>query len=354
MKEIKELSLGSIDVAAISSDYVTPKVLTVRNGNMVLSQLFQEVQLPKGNRRGIIPSIPSATLTVNYDVPEGSTLSESAYSYNASTVSTKKSGIYIAVDKEAFGTSQPFLDQLASEMGTSLAQSDELRAQTVILDLRVGRITTWEGGTLGTSGLTPIIEIQSVSGATVSSVDYYDGKVLLTGSITEATVTFTYSNRCGTVGTNQCVDAINKGVLSLDDLLNLRAVMNANSIRSDVFLLNDDDLKSFLYDSSVSCFVSVRQYTDRSNVLNGEMGQIGDTKILVSRYVPSGVGILVDSLRIGYDVVSKKLWSSVENKLDYDQIRIRCWEDHEYAIGDTLSVGLVVNSRTGSFPAADM
>ena len=78
-----------------------------------------------------------------------------------------------------------FLNQAGIELSVSL----DKRAETILLDLQSGTIDNFVNGTLGLTNLVPIIGITSVTGGTISSVNYYDGTITLSGS-TPTTITF--------------------------------------------------------------------------------------------------------------------------------------------------------------------
>jgi len=196
-----------------------------------------------------------------------------------------------------------------------LAEELDLRAQTIALDLKSGTITSWTGGTLGSTTLTPIVSISSVSpGATVSAVDYYDGKVLLSSSVPAATVTFLYSDRCKSSGL--VVDASEKSKLTTWDLLKLRSTLLAASVSPDIVIVNSNEITTLLYDE--------------------------------------GAAIMVDSSRFGYQVIKRELEAKKEDRPELDRTWYHLWTEREFAVTDDNAIGIVVNAKAGSFSASDL
>jgi hypothetical protein len=193
-------------------------------------------------------------------------------------------------------------DDLLLEGSREWAKVLEERASTVALDIESSSITTWSGGTLGSTSLTPIIGVTSVNGATIQSVDYYDGKVLLTGSITGASVTFTHGNRCSTLGTGLVKDATIKGSLTLDDVLSLSNTMTAYTVHPDILFVHNIDLRNLAKDTEFQNY-----FAPGESKTKGAIGKALDLIVVASGILPEGLAILVDSERLGWDVHKRDL-----------------------------------------------
>jgi len=353
-REIVELALGTQDVKAITPDVIAKTIDEVSRHKRVFSQLFRENRdlVGKPGRRLIIPRFVS-NIAVSSEVGEGTSISPSTFSYEGTTIDVVKFGIRFEIDKEAIET--PVRDILKDALaisGREWANELDKRAMTIALDLKTGTITSWSGGTLG-AATAPVVQIISVNGATIDSVDYYKGSVVLTGSVSAATVTYLYSNRCKSTGLY--IDVNTAEYLKIWDVLKLRSTLVANSIYPDVLIVHPREVETLLYDPDcMSLFVSIREYSDKQEILNGEIGQIADLKVLASGQVPEGIGILVDSNRLGYDVIKRDLTGTKEDKPEYDQVWYHLWSEREFGVSDTLAIGIAVNAKTGKYKAAHL
>jgi len=355
-KEIVELALGTADVQAITPKVIAKTIDDVARNEVVFTQLFRENKdfLRSPGRRLEIPKLED-NIVVSSDVGENTTLPPSSFSYDALTVDVAKFGVRLEIPKEVLeSTARDLLKDAVYMVGKKYADELDKRAQTIALDLKTGSITSWSGGTLGSTTLTPVISISSVpSGATVSSVDYYSGKVLLTSSISSGTLTFLYSDRCRSNGFY--LDANTKQYLKIWDVLNLRSTLISNSIHPDVLLVHPSEVTTLLYDPDTqTLFVHERLYAGKDDKLNGELGQIVDLKVVSSANVPEGVGILVDSSRLGYDVIKRDLDGNEEIKPDYDSVFYHFWAEREMAVSDDNAIGVIVNAKQGEYGAASL
>jgi len=353
-KDLVELALGTADVQAITPRVISQAVDFVARRKTVFTQVFREnrdLEKTKG-RTIVLPSI-SENITVE-TVSQGSSVSTSStISYSGTTVEVTKFGIKLEIDNEALEIPvRDVLKDFLYEAGMKLAEELDLRAQTVALDLKVGTIDSWSGGTLGSTTLTPIVAISSVSsGATINSVDYYDGKILLANSVSAATVTFLYADRCRTSGL--VTDASNKGTLTAWDILNLRYNMLNASVSPDIVLINSKEVTTLLYDTiGAPLFVNAKLYNE--DLVNGEIGMIADLKIVESPLVPEGVAVMVDSSRLGYQVIKRDLDAEEELRPEMDRTWYHLWTEREFEVINDNAIGIIVNAKSGTYSAADL
>jgi len=353
-KDLVELALGTADVQEITPRIISKTVDFVSRSKTVISQIFRENKdLEKVKARSIV--LPNVTESITVEtLSEGGTISSSStISYTGTTVEVSKFGIRLEIDNEAL--EMPVRDVLKDflyEAGKKLAEELDLRAQTISLDLKSGTISSWSGGTLGSTTLTPIVTISSVSpGATINAVDYYDGKVLLSNSVSAATVTFLYSNRCKSSGL--VVDVSEKSSLTAWDIFNLRSTLLAATVNPDIVLVNSTEVSTLLYDPDVSSlFVNAKLYN--KDLISGEIGMIADLRIVESPLVPEGVAIMVDSSRLGYHVIKRDLEAEEESKPAIDRTWYHLWTEREFAVTDDNAIGIIVNAKSGSFSASDL
>jgi len=353
-KDLVELALGTADVQEITPKIIAKTVDFVSRKKTVVAQLFRENRdLEKVKARSIVLPNVTESITVESVSEGGSVSTSSTISYTGTTVEVSKFGIRLEIDNEALETPvRDVLKDFLYEAGRKLAEELDLRAQTIALDLKPGTITSWSGGTLGSTTLTPIITISSVSpGATINAVDYYDGKVLLSNSVSAATVTFLYSNRCKSSGL--VVDASEKSKLTSWDLLKLRSTLLAATVNPDIVIVNSNEITTLLYDPDVSTlFVNAKTYN--KDLINGEIGMIVDLKLVESPLVPEGVAIMIDSSRLGYHVIKRDVEAEEESKPAIDRTWYHIWTEREFAVVDDNAIGIVVNAKAGSYRASEL
>ena len=347
-RTLEKLAFGTADVATIVPKFIVPTVEDVARHKTVVSQFFTPINDFLGKGKQIeLPKFED-NITVTSGVGENTTISASSFSYDATTVNISKFGIRVEFNKEALQTAtRDLLKDALYLAGKDYANEMDLRAETAMLGLSAGTITSWAGGTLGTVtvGQSPIVSITSVGAGTIDSIDYYDGKVLLASSVSAGTVTFTYSNNRYTK------DSTNKGTLTLSDILNLKDSMSTDStIEPDVLLVSTGDMTNLSTDSAFQnlfCCNSNKEY-------NCEVGSVLGIRVVSSGILPRGVAVLVDSERVGYDITTRKLTGYVDNKPEFDSVYYHLWAEKEYSMFDTLSVGLITNLATGAYSASDL
>jgi len=350
MSEVEKLGLGTADVEAITPKEIADTVLDTVRHKTVISQLFQKnMDLTRVKGRSLVIPKLNNKLTVYSDVSAGSSIPASSLSYEGVTVEVSKFGIVVKVDQEALEmAARDLTKDLFRFAGEQLADELDRRATTIALDLKEGTVTSWSGGSIG-AATAPIIQITSVSGATIDSVDYYKGSIILTGSVSAATVTYLYSDRCRTTG--QYVDVDTAEYLKVWDVLELRGTMTAHTIYPDILLVHPRELQTLLYDPDcMSLFTNVDSY-QKTEPLSGEVGKIGDIRVLASGNVPEGVGILVDSNRLGVEVIKRELDLQAKEKPSQDQVWYLIWSEREFGILDPYAIGIVVNAKTGQYRA---
>jgi hypothetical protein len=201
-----------------------------------------------------------------------------------------------------------------------------------------------------------MIAISSVdlSTGSISSVDYYDGKILLSSSVSTGTVTFLYSDRCKS--SSLYVDAVDPGTLTIYDILNIRGSLIANSMRPDVVIVHPVDLPDIFLsqEAAGNAFIPSKQYANKEDLLAGEVGQIVDLKLLSSLYAPEGVAIVADSKRLGWDIIKRDLTGTAEVKPEKDQTWYHLWAEREFAVSDDSAIGVVVNIKKNQYKASDL
>jgi len=291
-------------------------------------------------------------IRAEWDVSPNQELTASTMPYEAVTITVKKGGVRVEITNEAIEAAMRDVirDQI-QEAAMVWADTIDTVALQTLLDVRSGSITTWTNGTVGSTTLTPIIKITSVTGATIKSVDYYDGKVLLESSVAAATVVFEYANRCKETGLY--VDAKAKGSLSSWDMLIARAKMIGKNYTPTAAIFHDTDIPSLLYDEKVK-FLDVSAYGGREALLNAEIGKIFGLRVLTSTRSYEGVGIYVDTNHLGYDVHKRDLKGTRDDRPERDAVWYHFWGERGFGVVNDEAVCISVNHKTGDYPAADL
>ena len=353
MKDIEKLALGTADVAAITAKAISDTIEEVARQTNVFAQLFKVNRDLVGAHkpREIVFPKKSTGISVTWGVSPGSSVSPSSFSYEAVTISVQKVGIQLQFTNEALEMAlRDVIEDHIYEAGLEYAEAVDARAQTVLLDLKKGTITSWTGGSIGAAN-APIISIESVSGATISSVKYDEGSVILTGSVSAATVVYTYSNRLKTTGL--WVGASSPGSLSPKDILRARAKMIGKYRDPDVVVINPVDTTTLFFDPNVK-LVDASQYGAREPLLNGELGKLFGMKVIMSTGAPEGCAILVDTKRLGYDVRKRELEGIRKDKPDLDSVFYYFWAERDFGVVDDYAVAAVVDAANSdsSYPAS--
>jgi len=354
MKTLEELALGTADVAAITAKAIADSIEEVARKTNVFAQLFKpnrDLMGPNKPREIVFPK-KSTGISVTWGVSPGSSVSPSSFAYSAVTIAVQKVGIQLQFTNEALEMAlRDVIQDHIYEAGLEYAEAVDDQAQTILLDLKRETITSFTGGTVGTASNTPIIRVVSDGPGTIKSVDYETGTIVMTGSLAAHTVVVEYSNRLKTTGL--WVAASNAGTLSAKDILRARSKMVGQYRDPDVVIINPVDLTTLFFDSNVK-LVDASQYGGREPLLNGELGKLFGMKVIMSTGAPEGVAILVDTKRLGYDVIKRELKGYREDKPDLDSVFYYFWAERNFGVVDDYAVAAVVNaaSSDSSYPAA--
>jgi hypothetical protein len=271
-KHIVELALNTVDVKAVSAEYIGDYLESQRSNKVFVSGLFKEVDLTSGHYSSKIPEIPSIDIVYSIDVAPGSTLEESAYTFNAMEVYTSKSGIFLNVNMESWEQlSKPVVNFIIDELSTKLWTSQDSLACDALVN------------------------------ATAVTVD-------ASGSIT------------------------------LDYVLELKDSMIANSVCPDLLLINPKALKPLAKDTAFQNLFDSSATED----YNGQVGKVVGINVVASCNIPDTIGILLDSNKVGYNVVARPLEVNVFDRLEKDNKEIRLWYENVF-YATSLSSGLLVN-----------
>jgi len=353
IKTLEELGVGTADVAAITGKAIADSIEEVARGACVFAQLFKPNRdlVGAGKPRQIQFPKKGTGISVTWGVSPGSTVSASSFAYDAVTVSVEKVGIKLEFTNEAL--EQALRDVIKDhiyEAGLEYAEAVDDQAQTIMMDLKRETVAI-SNDSVDAATNVPILRIISVSGATIANVQYDTGTITLTGSVAAATVVTEYPNM--QKGNTMWVAATNAGSLSAKDLMRARAKVVGQKRNPDIVILNPVDLATLLFDTNLK-FVDASAYGDREAILNGEIGKIFGMKVLLSTRAPEGAAIVVDSSRLGYDVIKRDLEGHRQDKPEYDSVWYNFWAERNFGVADTLAVALVVNaaSSDSTYPAA--
>jgi len=355
MKSIEELALGTADVAVITPKIIAKTIEEVARGERVFAQFFRENRdlIGTGKPHEIVFPKKGTGISVSWGVTPGSTISASSFSYSATTIRVQKGGIRLHFTREALEAAQrDVIRDHIYEAGLEWAESLDDLARTVMLDIKVGTLA-FSGDSDATSATvpaanSPILEIVSHNGNTISGVDYYDGVVYFADSAPASTVVYTYADRPN--DNNMVVEVANAQTISVWDVLQARTKLIAQNRKPDILIMNDADLPGLLYDTKLK-FLDASAYGSREAILNGEIGKIFGLRVVTSTRAPEGAAIVIDSSRLGYDVIRRELEGHREEKYEYDSVWYHFWSERNFGVTDDLAVALVVGGKTGDYAA---
>jgi len=355
MKGIEELALGTADVAAITPKVISKTLEEVARGKTIFAQFFKQ------NRDLVGPNTPheivfakkSTGITTSWGVSPGQSIAPSSFAYDAVTIRVSKGGTRLEFTNEALEAAmRDVIKDHIYEAGLQWAEQIDNVAKTVMLDIKQ-RTASFEGGT-GTLSYTvsasyaPILEIISVNGNTIDKVDYYDGVVYFKATAPASTFVYTYAYRPNSNTMTLEVKAAK--TISAWDMLQAKNKIVGNNRNPDFFLMNPADLPGLLYDASLK-FLDKSAYGSSEAIVNGEIGKVFGMKVVTSTRVPEGVGIALDSSRLGYDVIKRELNGYREDKYEYDSVWYHLWTERGFGVVDDLAVAIVVGGRANLYPA---
>jgi len=353
MKSLEELALDTSDVAAITGKAIAEAILEVARQQNVFAQLFKQNRdlIGEGKPRQISFPTKGTGISVQWNVSAGTSVSPSSFAYSAVTISVKKQGIQLQFTNESLEQAlRDVIEDHIYEAGLEYAEECDKAAQTIMLDLKT-QTCTISTGSLGTFANTPIIKIVSAGNSTIKTVEYDTGVVTLTGSVSAETITALYSNRLKTTG--MWVAASSAGSLSPRDIMRARAKLLGKYRNPNVVIINPVDLATLFFDTNAK-LVDASVYGGREPLLNGELGKLFGMKVIMSTGAPEGVAILVDTNRLGYDVIRRDLRGIRKEKPEFDSVYYYFWGERNFGVVDDYAVGAVVNaaSSDSTYPAA--
>jgi len=354
MKEYEELGLSTADVNSIAGIDIADEILQKAQQKSIFSQLFKRIDVEEGNSSFKYPKSPSSTITVSQAVAPNSSIAISGYVFNTGTITARKCGCRIELSNEsiedASSSNKELVQVMISEISNEIRLVDDARAYTIALDVQYNTLaeSDFTGGTLAASTLKPILNIISstLNTGSISAFDASDGKISLSSSISSGTVVYSYSNQARQ--NLQYMNCSTAKTLTYDDILSMRETMITNKIFPDVLIINDHDFPEvFSYAELAHLFTPASVYPKDRELLEGEIGSFVNMKVLTgSTIVPQGVGILIDTSRLGYEGIFRELDTKVEDLPESFSKRINVWDERDYGISDTQAVGLLVNGNS--------
>ena len=344
MRNIQELALGTADVVAITPKVIAKTIEEVARGKRVMAQLFKENR-DLMNQAGDQISFPKKGTGIAFEwgVGAGQTVSASSFSYDAVTISVVKVGGNLRFDREALDNAlRDVIKDHITEAGEVYAETLDAVAWSVAVGKKAVNIVI-SNGSVGTTSSLPLISIKSVTGGTISSVDYSTGTIILTGSVSSATVQAYFADNIKSTG----LKVAGGGTLTGKQILQLKAKIEGENYHPDVFICHPDHLADLLYDTNTK-FLEASAYGSREPLLRGELGQVFGMKVLVTSRIPKSSAIMVDTSALGYRVIKKPLESIREEKPEYYQIWYHLWGRENFGVVNTLAIGMITGLTTSS------
>jgi len=348
LKEIEELAdvagVGTVAVAAITPKVISRAIIEVARGSRVFAQFFRDNRdlMGQGTPHEIAFPRKGTGVTVAWDVGQGTSIGPSSFAYSATTIRVKKAGLRLQFNNEALEAAMR--DVIADhiyEAGQIWAEQLDDVAKTVMLDLTTQDKAFTTSGTI-TLSTFPIISVDDTS-HTISSVDYDTGTVILSGSVAAGTLNVVYAGgSIQSASGSHYVVAAAINTITAQNILNARAKIVGKNFHPDVAIMNDADIPGFLYDSNVK-WLDAWAYRGKGPLLNAEVGQLFGLRVVTTTRAPAGVAIVLDSSKLGYNVMKRDLKGVREDKPEYDQVWYHYWSELNFGKTEPWAVALVVN-----------
>jgi len=344
MDTIQELALSTADVVAITPKVISKTIEEVARGKRVMSQMFKEnrdlVRQP-GNEI----SFPKkgTGIAFEWDVGAGQTVSPSSFAYDAVTIKVVRVGGQLRFDRDALDAAlRDVIADHIEEAGIEYAELLDAQAWIAAIGRKETTISI-SNGSIGTTSDLPLVSIKSVSGGTISSVDYHSGTIILTGSVAAATIVAYFADNLKSTGLYR--DSGN--TLVGKDILLLKSQVEGENFSPNIFICHPDHLAELLYDANTK-FLDASAYGGREPLLRGELGQVFGLKVLVTSRIPKSSAIVVDTARLGYHVVKRPLESIREEKPEFYQIWYHLWGKENFGVVNEKAIGLISNLTSSS------
>jgi hypothetical protein len=122
--------------------------------------------------------------------------------------------------------------------------------------------------------------------------------------------------------------------------------MSNGTIDPDILLMNPNVMTTFIKDEAVQ---NVLAYSDLE-----EEYKLLDLKVVESPMMPKGAAILIDSRRVGFNIIKRELDGYIIDKPEFDQIWYQFWWENEFVVMDTMAVGILTNLEIGTNKAGSL
>jgi len=294
MKSLEELATTTTEVTAmlpkVIIDEVEESARTRRFGRSLV-RINDDLVRTKGRsivigRRG--------TLTASA-VSEGSSPTESTLSYTSHTITPSKIGTCAKISQEAIdGLELNLIKEAVTEAGIALADKEDEDIVHELIGYETDTAVASGAETISTGD--KILEIVSDPADVVSSVDYYDGKIVTSGAgtITYAKTTRTYVKEVSTAG-------------------------------------------SLVYKDIAAAAGDIRARKWKANFL---------MKVLVSTQIPDGVSLVVDSTRAGWLAIKRNIDLKRWDNPQTDSVELYFYMEYGVAVTDEDAIVVLVNSAS--------
>lgn len=342
-RSIQDLALGTADVAAITPKVISATIEEVARGKRVFAQLFKE-NTDLMRTAGLEIAFPKkgTGISASFDVSPNTSIAPSSFAYDATTIRVKKAGIRLEFTTESLESAlRDVIKDHIYEAGIVYAETIDDRAITQALNLTSVTATVPAASSIIT-GSYPIWAVTSMTGATLTGIDYAKGSIFTSaaGSVTPGTITYTYAKRC--YETTMYVDAVDDNTLKTWDLLQSRAKLLGQNYSPNVAIVHDDDIPSLLYDEKLK-FLDASAYGGREAILNGEIGKVFGLKVITTTRTSSGHVVYADTSKLGYYVKKRELRGYREDKPEFDAIWYHMWSEGDFGVVNDAAVAISVN-----------
>jgi N4-gp56 family major capsid protein len=370
MYNIEELAgntITSSDVAAITPEIISEAFTAIAHKKVVFAQLFKTNRdiLNKPGKQVVFPGATAAggfTIGVpeNTDIT-GLNASIGIESYNGTTITITKIGGYLNITRESIKYAmRDVIKDNIYEVGLQYKEAiDDMAYYTLIYgqytSASAQKATISTGSSIGALASNVLYISAITTNPGVEAVDYVDGSIYFTSTLTsDCIVTFYTVTKPGIYVRSAQRKSSSEGITAWG-LLEAKATMIGYGRDPKVAVMSFADIPNLLYDDKVD-FLDSSAYGGREPLMNAEIGKLWGLKIITeSRRLPRGVALVVDTDRMGYDVIKEDLEIFRDPVYERDAVSYYAYAERGFGVKDTLALAVVLGGTPdypGTYPAS--
>jgi N4-gp56 family major capsid protein len=349
MKDIFELATGTAAVTAITPKVISATMEEIARGKNWAAQ-FYKVNTDLKNTGGTEVTFPKKGSGIYFttNISPGGGITATSMSYTSTTIKIAKHGVGLEFQGEAIRqVKRDILRDQLIEAGEAYADCMD----TLAIEAMYPRGTfAANSSSLCDAPNTFIVGIVSTvgncSGATLTLKS--TGSSIYFG-VTSATITAWYLP--STTGCSITASDTTGKSITAKDLRRGYAAIQAYNYVPSVVVVHPEILTDIIYDPSAK-FIEAWAYRGAGPLLNNEIGQIWDLKLVVSNKAPMLAVPILSPKDLGYCVERMDLDMKKDEVTGMSADVLRFWGfvEKNYGVVNERSYGAVI--RQGSFPVA--